>query len=97
MRYEEITLVSPSTTPDNQPELVVTKALMLVPGVAVFWGNGQAVIDVVQPCEWFNGVFYEVAPGYEYSLAEFHYDVESEILPQAEAIIQRVYGQVTAL
>lgn len=98
MNYEQITLVSPGTTDDGKPELIVTEtALMLAPGIAVYWGNTQAVIDVVQPCEWFYGDFYEVAPGYEYAIAEFHYLDEAEIIPWAESIIERFYGRLIGL
>ncbi|MDL0419709.1 hypothetical protein QPM05_06215 [Caldibacillus thermoamylovorans] len=89
MNYEQITLISPGTTDDGKPELIVTEtALMLAPCIAVYWGNGHAVIDNVKPCEFFGGEFYEVAPGYKYPIAEFHYENEAEILPWAISIMQ---------
>lgn len=82
--YEEITVVFPVDN-GKGPEVGTSKALLFMPGVAIIYDNGYATIDRVVPSCFFEGN-YEIAPGYQSIITEFHYSDELQVYDVADMI-----------
>ncbi len=77
--YEEITLVYPLDE-GNGPEVGTSKALLFIDGIAIIYDNGHLVIDRVVPSHFFCGKCYEIAPCYQFEIADFSYSDELQVI-----------------